>query len=100
MTVDFDIERVVLRNGGRDIRAEVRMFPPLEHVEDAQRAAIPSHIEPRVTWRGSTSDLVTDLLALIGADKLYQLGLEAQHRGEIEFAREQARERAEQEDGG
>lgn len=100
MTVDFDIERVVLRNGGRDIRAEVRMFPPLEHVEEAQQAAIPSHIDPQLTWRGSTSDLVTDLLALIGADKLYQLGLEAQHRGEIEFAREQARERAEQADGG
>lgn len=104
---DFVTERLVLSDGGRDIRAEVRMIPPeltpeVRHPDDeaAARYVQPEWCEHRrwkpgclecrqvkektVTWRGSLSDLVTDLLGVLGTEGLEALVAEAKPRAERE----------------
>lgn len=105
MTADFEVDQLVVREGGRDIRAEVRVFPPKG--EPVRRKACPhgrfddqclgcdmlkapapgSFVEPTVTWRGSVPDLVTDLLAVLGADRLFTLANHAQQRVQFEMAK-------------
>lgn len=86
LTADFCVEQLVLRQGGRDLSAEVRMFP--ERFPPGDRGDWPRMVErlgttppsPTVPWHGSVGDLVTDLLPLLGVEQLERLAVEAKER--------------------
>lgn len=79
MTPDFVVDQLVLRDGGCVVRAEVQVLPPSDTSEPRSTAE-----EPQVTWRGSYSDLVTDLLEVLGPDGVERLCDEALPRTRVE----------------
>lgn len=52
-------------------------WPELEaHLRDAHGLRLVKAADVTVTWRGSSSDLATDLAALMGRDQLLELACE------------------------